>query len=499
MSDVTPKARPGPARTRDDQELFQLHDELLCLRAEILRGEQAMAPFVSEERQKSVANLCHYLALRRKDIRPLQSRLSRLGLSSLGRCEAHVLSSVDAVVRMLGRATGGQVALPASAGAPTFDEGPALLRAHEEAIFGPRRDRATRIMVTLSASTADDPRQAERLLEAGTDAVRINCAHDDRNVWARMIEYVRAASGKLGRRCVIHADLAGPKIRTCGVASPIALAQGQSILLAKDAGHAPGIGSPVVGCTLPAALDAVRTGDPVWFDDGKLGGIVERVAPEGAVVRITHARKEGLRLTNDRGINLPDSPIDVAGFTGKDREDLQFIALHADTVALSFAQRSSDVRALQEELRRLGRGSLGVILKIETRRGFESLPRLLLDHTGPNPLGVMIARGDLAIEVGYERMAEVQEEILWICEAAHVPVIWATQVLETLAKDGMPTRAEVTDAAAAARAECVMLNKGKHVVETVRILDDILRRMADHQQKKSPTFRALRVSGPIPE
>jgi pyruvate kinase len=103
----------------------------------------------------------------------------------------------------------------------------------------------------------------------------------------------------------------------------------------------------------------------------------------------------------------------------------------------------------------------------------------------------MIARGDLAVECGFERLAEVQEEILWMCEAAHVPAIWATQVLESLAKEGLPSRAEVTDAAMAHRAECVMLNKGPYIVDAVKALDDILRRMHGHQAKKQPMLRRL--------
>jgi pyruvate kinase len=113
--------------------------------------------------------------------------------------------------------------------------------------------------------------------------------------------------------------------------------------------------------------------------------------------------------------------------------------------------------------------------------------------------GVMIARGDLAVECGWERLAEVQEEILWIAEAAHVPVIWATQVLERLAKEGRPSRAEITDAAMGERAECVMLNKGPHVPLAVRTLDDILRRMQEHQQKKRAMLRPLRVAGSPPD
>jgi pyruvate kinase len=104
----------------------------------------------------------------------------------------------------------------------------------------------------------------------------------------------------------------------------------------------------------------------------------------------------------------------------------------------------------------------------------------------------MIARGDLAVECGFERLAEVQEEILWACEAAHLPVIWATQVLETEARTGRPSRAEVTDAAMGVRADCVMLNKGPHIVQAMRSLDDILRRMQQHQAKKRSLLRALK-------
>jgi pyruvate kinase len=142
----------------------------------------------------------------------------------------------------------------------------------------------------------------------------------------------------------------------------------------------------------------------------------------------------------------------------------------------------------------LGNRHPAIVLKIETRRGFENLPAMLLTAMRSPVCGVMIARGDLAVECGFERMAEVQEEILWISEAAHVPVIWATQVLETLAREGMPSRAEITDAAMGHRAECVMLNKGPHVLSAVRVLDDILKRMQTHQSKKRSMLRELRLA-----
>jgi len=180
--------------------------------------------------------------------------------------------------------------------------------------------------------------------------------------------------------------------------------------------------------------------------------------------------------------------------TAKDVEALRFVAQHADVVELSFANSARDVELLQQHLARLGNRQPAIVLKIETRRGFENLPDMLLTAMRASCCGVMIARGDLAVECGFERLAEVQEEILWICEAAHVPVIWATQVLETLAKQGMPSRAEISDAAMGHRAECVMLNKGPHMVSAVRVLDDILRRMQAHQAKKHAMLRELRLA-----
>jgi pyruvate kinase len=214
-------------------------------------------------------------------------------------------------------------------------------------------------------------------------------------------------------------------------------------------------------------------------------------------LRITYAKPNGSRILSDKGINFPDTDLGVPFPTQRDRELLPFAARNADLIGMSFVQTPADVRALYRELRRLRAPDVGVVLKIETRRAFEQIPKLLLSAMGRRPLGVMIARGDLALESGYERMAEIQEELLWICEAAHVPVIWATAVLETLAKTGQPSRAEITDAAMSERAECVMLNKGPHILEAIRMLDDVLRRMERHQRKKTPALRPLGVSNSL--
>jgi len=249
-----------------------------------------------------------------------------------------------------------------------------------------------------------------------------------------------------------------------------------------------------IGCTLPEIFRDARPGERIFFDDGKIEGVIRRVNPRQLRVEITRAVPGGAKLRSDKGINLPDTKLNLPAFAEKDLADLQFASEHADMVGFSFLRKPEHVRRLVRQLKKHRAAHLGVLLKIENRAAFDQLPRMLLAGLESPPLGVMVARGDLAVEMGFERLAEVQEEILWLCEAAHVPVVWATQVLETLAQTGRPSRAEVTDAAMSGRAECVMLNKGPHVVEAVRFLDDVLRRMQRHQKKKRAMLRKLSIS-----
>ncbi|MCQ4258160.1 pyruvate kinase [Stutzerimonas stutzeri] len=253
---------------------------------------------------------------------------------------------------------------------------------------------------------------------------------------------------------------------------------------------------PSVVCDVAELYRDARAGQPIWFDDGKIGGRIKAVDSERleiSIEHVTHTRGHA-KLRSAKGINLPETDLQLAALTDEDITALEFAVAHADAIELSFANTVADVQAVAGHLRRLGAEHMGVVLKIETRKGFENLPSMLLAGMQFERFGVMIARGDLAVECGFERLAEVQEEILCLCEAAHVPVIWATQVLETLAKKGAPSRAEITDAAMGVRAECVMLNKGPHVLDAIRTLDDLLKRMQGHHVKNRGMMRRLSVA-----
>ena len=284
---------------------------------------------------------------------------------------------------------------------------------------------------------------------------------------------------------------------------PILLRAGDSLWVTSEAetgrNALPAAGRrPASPATIPCTLDAVfrdtRVGHRILLDDGKIEGVIREVQSDRLRVVIQRAAPQGSKLRPEKGINLPDTDLSIPALSAEDFANLQFAVKHADLVSLSFVHRPDDVWLLRKHLTDLGRPHMAVVLKIETRAALRQLPGILLAGMQGSPPGVMVARGDLAVEAGWERLSELQEDILWLCEAAHVPVIWATQVLEGLAKKGLPSRAEVTDAAMIARAECVMLNKGPHILSAVRFLGSVLLRMQAHQYKKRDLMRRLEVS-----
>ena len=484
---------------------------LSAVREELLEVAEGWRPWISgreADRDASARNLLQYLALRRHDLRELQDPLVALGLSSLGGSEGHVQASVEAVLAALRTLVEHPPQSPSGSTPIRFGHSRELLARRSEALLGaPRRGRPARIMVTMPTEAATDPDLVRGMLVAGMDCMRINCAHDAAPQWRAMLENLRVAEKRTRRRARVVVDLPGPKLRTGPLAPQptrdgkgdyVRLGVGDRLILTRADVVLPesGEGAPTrIGCSLAEAFAVTRRGHHVWLDDGKLGGVVESVDPNSIELRIIAAGAKGSKLRAGKGINLPDAVLDIDLLGSHSQDALQFAAQGADVVGLSFVSRAREVRRVSEYLDQHARAQVGMILKIETRRAFEHLPGMLLAALGgERPAGVMIARGDLAVECGYERLAEVQEEILWLCQAAHLPVIWATQVLDRLAKTGRPSRAEITDAAMGVQAECVMLNKGPRILEAISALDDILRRMERHHRKQRPLLPRLRAA-----
>lgn len=449
---------------------------------------------VHPQQKRSAVNLIHYLALRREDLRALQDELHDAGLSSLASAESHALRQVQAVLQRLGKS------FPAKQLSDcNFEVGKNLLQQRADALFGSKKlADIPNLMVTFDTRLAEDYGAVKAMLKAGMDIARINCAHDGPEVWGKMIAHIRKAAQATRRPCKIYFDLAGPKIRTKllgkGRYKGRLKLKEQEIFYLADSGAPFDKKDKVVGCTLPDVVKDLRSGDRVLFDDGLIEAVVETPGAQIATLRIVRISAARPCLKPEKGINFPDSELSVRCLTDFDKSVLPFVQQHADLLGFSFVRSAADVAELQALLRQKPGKKLPIIVKIETIEAVQNLPALLFQGMAEPAFGVMIARGDLAVEIGFERLSEIQEEILWVCEAAHVPVIWATQVLETLNKKGIATRSEVTDAARAAQAECVMLNKGKYLLTVLSTLRDILQRSGGHHVKKRYVFRPLKIA-----
>ena len=451
-----------------------------CLEKILAEGEnnEPSASEIPAAARASGSNLLHYLAFERSCSPRLRARLWDGGLA--------LSDEPLSVVRDLAGISGGfPRALPPGKRLLHLSRQDAgrILSRRAATLLGPRRGRCrTRVMVTAPEQSADDRILIRELLRAGVSVLRINCARGDPHHWKRIAAGLRKAERETGLRCRLFVDLAGPKARTVDVVSLCRgddsprVKIGQSILLrgriAKSAGSDRSV---VVQATvsIPEILGRLTKGQRVWIDDATIGGIVVDTGSGWVKVRIDQVRGKGRRLRTERSINMPEAEGGAAEWTGRDREDLQVVASLADMVGLSFVTSTAQVREAREMLAQAGSKSR-LVVKVENATAVRILPELLLEALRGGTAGVLIARGDLAAECGFDALADLQRRITSMAHAAHLPVILATQVLERMVRDGIPTRAEIIDLAFARGIECCMLNKGDHLPQAVALLRSVL-------------------------
>jgi pyruvate kinase len=462
-----------------------IRTQLSTLRDAILDRERQFATelsLVHEVHRERARNLVHFLAYRELHVEELEPRLEALGLDPLRDVEWNVLQRTNNVLQLLNEMSG------LAGTSPGFDDhtdqpsGREMLRERTDALFGPppaRRD--ARIMVTLPAESADDPDIIKSYLHAGADCFRINCARDNPEIWKRCIDRI-PRTGLDGTHPKIFMDLGGSKLRVsscAGAKDGIRLERGDTLSVSVNlspfnsedgsAGHA-------IAVSDPSGLHEVSPGHHIWFDDGKIGGIVKKVGAHAIEVEVTYVRKGARRLRLERGVNLPDTMLRLPAMTDKDHEDLLFAVRHADFLALSFVRTSSDVDQFRRALLAATEKPPAMVIKIETREALQNIPRLMLAAMRQERVAMLIARGDLAVECGMLEMPRIQRTMLRYCAAASLPLFWATGVLERMSRTGEPTRAEVTDAAYAGHAQCVMLNKGPGTGDALSFLGTLLER-----------------------
>lgn len=329
--------------------------------------------------------------------------------------------------------------------------------------------RRTKIVATLGPAS-NTPEMLDRLIAAGADVFRLNFSHGTQAQHGETFARVTAAAKKVNKHIAVLADLCGPKIRAGTFeGGGIDLAAGQEVVVTTREV----LGGPGVIPSEYKALSAdVRAGDRVLLDDGKLEFKVKMVSGPDITCQVVY----GGRLTNRKGINLPGVAVSAKALTDKDKSDALYAArLGVDYLALSFVRSAADVRELKELLAHNGT-PIPVIAKIEKPEALKVIGDIL-EVTD----AVMVARGDLGVEMAAEEVPLIQQELVRLSRKTHRPVIVATQMLESMIESSRPTRAEVTDVASAAfgHTDAVMLSAetatGAFPTEAVATMDRILR------------------------
>lgn len=489
------------------EEQTQIYDNLTELyqqiKAESKTEYEAIDKFIERnDFRESARNLFAYLALRRRDIRSLQADLSSWGLSSLGRLESRTLFTLESVIRRLGNTIGKDMDIEEPESKQST-AGRDRLAQNTQLFFGDApKERNTRIMVTMPTEASEDKGLLRELIESGMNVARINAAHDNEKTWKAMIDNIHELAEELDKKVKILIDIAGPKIRTEWVFTKFKkpkVKAGDLVRMTKDYTNLPPLDDDIkvtVGCSIPQIFEQLSIDDPILIDDGSIELEVKEIGESEALLLVKRVRGGSVRIKAEKGLNFPETEFDIDILTDEDREAIHFAVEHADMIGCSFIRTTDDIEEIQAEIEKTNRplNDIPLTLKIETVQAMNNLPEVILKAGSRNPVSVMIARGDLAVESGYVRLAELQQEILWICEASDTPVIWGTEVMASMLDEGIPSRAEVTDAAEGSHSECVMLNKGSYMSDTVQMLNDILIKMEEHQYKKTPTLRSLNVA-----
>lgn len=327
-----------------------------------------------------------------------------------------------------------------------------------------RRSRRTKILATLGPSSSDQS-TIEALFRAGADVFRINMSHTDHAAMRELVAKIRSVEEAVARPIGILADLQGPKLRL-GVFADGKVQLKEGAIFRLDADPAPG-NDTRVQLPHPEILEALQPGHRLLIDDGKVKLTVEEIIPNGISARVDVAGT----VSDRKGVSVPDTTLALSAMTEKDRRDLDAVlATEVDWVALSFIQRPDDLA----EVRKIARGRVGVMAKIEKPQAIDRLDDIIELSDA-----LMVARGDLGVEMPLEMVPGLQKRITRAARRAGKPVVVATQMLESMITSPTPTRAEVSDVATAVfeGADAVMLSAesaaGQHPVEAVGTMDRI--------------------------
>lgn len=492
-----------------------LEKELSTIYKAIVNREfvgSAIGEYVHPHNKMSVMNMLRYITLRSHDLRKVHDSLSERGVTSLRSAESYVYRNVTDALKLVNLLQGKEWQPKESIESLGYKKSKKLLSYNANQLFNKKEKKhSTEIMVTLPESAYADEDILKDLLRSGMEIARIDLHKGDIHEWLEVIKKLRNYSLELKAPCKILADLPKNELKiedfrvikkSMKLRQYISVQNGDHIKLSTQCTQATdcvyGLNKELITpATLPLSqidINAIaNVGDQIILSKGNIKGIILSKTEWDMKVLIKQTHKKKSKIFADSHVSIPNRLIEEQEYKINTKL-INAIKDAVDMIGISGLQSHKNIISFFDESQLLANEEVGLVVHIDSQRSWSDLPLIMIEAMRHKKIGIMVDRENIAMDVGADRAVEIKDQILWLCEAAHVPVIWSTNILENLTKSGIAKPAEITDAAKAARTECVMLSDGPFIIDAVNMLSNILVKMEQHSYKKKNLMRTLSIA-----
>lgn len=492
-----------------------LEKELLTIYRAIVNREfvgSTIGDYVHPHNRQSVMNMLRYITLRSHDLRKVHDNLSEQGITSLRSSESYVYRNITDALKLVFLLQGKEWIPKESIESMGYKKSKKHIALNSNELFNKKeRIHSTEIMVTIPVDAMSDEDLIRDLLRSGMEIARIDLSKGLLSEWLEIIEKIKQTSREIKSPCKILADLPKKELKiedfriikkSMELKNFINIKSGDHIILSTQTlqanackyGNNRELITPAILPVTNVNLNEVtNVGDRIILSKGHVKGIILSKSDHEIKVLIKQTHKPKSKIYANSPITVPDSNMAYKAFDF-DPNLVESIIDKVDIIGIAGLQSHKDVSSFLDNSDILNLNKLGLIIHIDSNKAWLDLPMILIEALRHQKVGVMIDREQIGMDVGADRAVEVKDQILWLCESAHIPVIWSTNVLDNLIQSGISKPAEITDAAKAARTECVMLQDGPHVVEAVKLISTILLKMEQHSFKKKNLMRTLSIA-----
>ncbi|MEA3443123.1 MAG: pyruvate kinase [Bacteroidota bacterium] len=450
-------------------ELLLVFQKINQQRQKYLQQHQNLILSVSDDKRESIENFVSYISYMDNKLE-CERIISKHDFPIVFSETENFHNSIGPLMRMAGFSS-------------DLKKIPNLLSENVSGFFGKEFTGKPQLMVNLRQEAEYNQDYLQKLLNNGVGFFRINCAFGKHKSWQAISENLKSASTHCGIQGKLLMDLAGPKIRIeklfkdLSSENSIRLQENEELIIANSPfsiadNHQEFKNYHIIKSNFTGDFSSCRPGEIIRFDDSRIEAHIVGVEQDYLKIIIKKLIRPEENLLPGKGINFPESSLGISGLTEKDKIDLSGITNIADVLCFSFVQSAADIIEIEREILKHDRGNVPVVIKIETYLAIENIEEILLAAMRIKKVAILVARGDLVSECGWEALPAIQERIFKLAKAAHLPTILATEIMESFNQTGIHTRPDVIDLYHARNFDCLLINKGPNIFGTIDFVNE---------------------------